>query len=228
MEALSDTLVVVSFDVEEGHEQDFERWLTEECVPRLLESPGYVSAFSGVAVQGAPRYTTILEVDPAATFEFPYDSEATFAPNGSLPERVQVDVAVYSQIFPEKGVLQGVEWRDGGVQPGAVLLNRFNVPDERDEEFNAWYNDEHLPLLAEVPGTISDRRFKAIKGSRKYLARYDLTNPEVPSTDAWLKVRYSPWTMRVGRSIKDPWRVLLAPLGEIQVASRAQASGQSR
>jgi hypothetical protein len=197
---------------------EFNLWQQEVGIPRLLESPGYVSAVRCTAVVGEPRYTTIFEVNPSAAVKHPIDQESTFAPDSDeLSKHVRLDVAVYQQIFPETGVVEGVDWHEEGT-PGAILFNRFNVDPERDEEFNAWYNTEHLPLLATVPGTISDRRFAAVKGKQKYLARYDLANPDVPTTEAWLKIRYTPWTMRVGRSVKDSWRNVLVPIGEIQIA----------
>jgi antibiotic biosynthesis monooxygenase (ABM) superfamily enzyme len=219
--ATSDTLVIVSIDVEPEYEDEFNRWQEEENIPRLLESPGYLSAVRCEAALGTPRLTSIFEVDPSAAVELPIDQASTFVPD-HLASHAQLDVAVYKQIFPEEGVLHGVDWQDQGT-PGAILLNRFNVPPEADEEFNAWYNEEHLPMLAEVPGTISDRRFAAIKGKQKYLARYDLVNTDVPTTEAWLKIRYTPWTKWIGRYVRDSWRVLLVPQGEVQFAKHGLA-----
>jgi hypothetical protein len=218
MKALSDTLIVVAIDVDEEQEAEFNRWHQEVGIPRLLESPGYLSAVRCRAVVGEPRFTTMFEANPSATVKYSFDAESSFAPDSlELAKHVRLNVAVYQQIFPETGVIQGADWREEGT-PGAILFNRFNVLPEREEEFNAWYNDEHLPFLAKVPGTISDRRFVALKGKQKYLARYDLTNPDVPTTEEWLKIRYSPWTMRVGRTVKDAWRNVLVPLEDVQLA----------
>ena len=218
MKALSGTLVIVAIDVEPEWEAEFNHWHEAVGVPRLLESGGYLNSIRCSAVVGEPRYTTMFEVDRSAAFKHPFDQVSTYTPDASeLASHVKLDVAVYQQIFPETGVVQGIDWREEGT-PGAILFNRFNVLPERDEEFNAWYNEEHMPLLAQVPGTISDRRFVAVQGKQKYLARYDLVNPDVPTTEAWLEIRYTPWTMRVGRSVRDSWRNVLVPLGEVQVA----------
>lgn len=222
MNATSDTLVIVSIDVESDYENEFNRWQEEENIPSLLETRGYLSAVRCEAALGTPRYTSIFEVNPlAAADDLPVDQTSTFVPE-TLSSHVQLDIAVYKQIFPEEGVLKGVSWQEG--TPGAILLNRFNVPPGADAEFNAWYNEEHLPLLAEVQGTISDRRFAAVQGKQKYLARYDLVDPEVPTTEAWLKIRYTPWTKWIGQYIRDSWRGVLVPLGEIQYAKQNPAS----
>src|SRR5271163_4175500 len=39
------------------------------------------------------------------------------------------------------------------------LLNAMNVAPEHEAEFNEWYNTEHIPQLAAVPGVIMARRF---------------------------------------------------------------------
>jgi hypothetical protein len=43
-----------------------------------------------------------------------------------------------------------------------------------EDEFNAWYNDEHVPELLRVPGFLSGRRFRATNGQPKYAALYEL------------------------------------------------------
>ena len=43
-----------------------------------------------------------------------------------------------------------------------------------EEEFNAWYDTEHLPELLGLPGVLDGARYVAIKGGPKYLAMYEL------------------------------------------------------
>jgi hypothetical protein len=56
----------------------------------------------------------------------------------------------------------------------------FTSPaDGREEEYNAWYDDIHLPEFSALPGVISGRRFKvtspATDGSPSYAAVYELS-----------------------------------------------------
>ena len=67
---------------------------------------------------------------------------------------------------------------------GGVLLVGLSVPPERDEEFNAWYNTEHIPFLSQVPGVLRARRFEPIDGSKKYLAVYELADTNVIQSEA--------------------------------------------
>ena len=45
-----------------------------------------------------------------------------------------------------------------------LLMVYTDVPVEREEEFNRWYDEEHLLERMEIPGYISARRFKLEEG----------------------------------------------------------------
>ncbi len=80
------------------------------------------------------------------------------------------------------------------------LLVMMDCPRSIEEEFNAWYDTEHIPERLAVPGIVSARRFVCQAGHPKYLAMYDLDAPEVMDSPDYLKVAHgnsSPWTKRV-------------------------------
>ncbi len=69
-----------------------------------------------------------------------------------------------------------------------------------EEEFNAWYDSEHIPERLAVPGILTARRYVCASGHPKYLAMYDLESHAVMSSPAYVRVGYenaSPWTKRV-------------------------------
>jgi len=83
---------------------------------------------------------------------------------------------------------------------GAALLCNFAAPQpEADEEFNDWYDTEHLPRLAAVPGVLTAQRFMAECGSPPYLALYGLADPAVAQSSAWREAAATPWTARIKR-----------------------------
>jgi hypothetical protein len=81
------------------------------------------------------------------------------------------------------------------------LLVLMQPPATIEEEFNAWYDTEHVPERLAVPGVETALRFCSTTGAApKYLAIYDLTAESVLDTDAYRKVageNSSPWTRRV-------------------------------
>jgi hypothetical protein len=56
---------------------------------------------------------------------------------------------------------------------------------EVEMAFNAWYDNEHVPALARVPGVLCARRFRTTGSGPKYVALYHLTSPGVLDTPKW-------------------------------------------
>ena len=91
---------------------------------------------------------------------------------------------------------------------GGLLVNAMNVAPEHEAEFNEWYDHEHIPALAAVPGVMSARRFRDAKGTHRYLALYHLTSPEVPNGPDWKAAASSEWTDRLRPHFRDHLRIL--------------------
>jgi hypothetical protein len=85
-----------------------------------------------------------------------------------------------------------------------------DVPDHGLADFNAWYETEHLPGLARVPGTIRARRYLRKTGHPRSLACYDLVSPAAMERAEWLAVRYTEWSSRVRPLFFNTRRVLYA------------------
>lgn len=66
-----------------------------------------------------------------------------------------------------------------------------------ETDFDRWYETEHLPGLAAVPGTARARRYLAEHSSPRYYACYDLAQREAFGSPAWLAVRATSWSDRV-------------------------------
>lgn len=61
----------------------------------------------------------------------------------------------------------------------AKLMVFSNAKDGRDDEYNKWYDEVHLPELRSIPGVRSGQRYRAqsVDGTppeHSYLAVYDL------------------------------------------------------
>ena len=55
-----------------------------------------------------------------------------------------------------------------------LLLMMTDIDPANEEDFNRWYEEEHLDERMRIPGFINARRFTALEGGPKYLALYDL------------------------------------------------------
>lgn len=97
----------------------------------------------------------------------------------------------------------------GAMEAEGMMMLAMNVPAEIEAEYNAWYNEEHLPLMSKVPGVLRARRFRVADGSHKYFAIYDLATPEVESSEDWKAVGNTPWTLKMKPHFRDPIRLVL-------------------
>jgi hypothetical protein len=81
-----------------------------------------------------------------------------------------------------------------------LLLTMTEPPPAMEEEFNAWYDDEHLAERLAIPGFRSARRWVADvpAGRGKYLGTYELDSPQVLNSEAYLKrfKNQTPWSKR--------------------------------
>jgi hypothetical protein len=85
------------------------------------------------------------------------------------------------------------------------LLVLMQPPPAFEEEFNAWYDTEHIPERLAVPGIETGLRFVCTSGHPRYLAMYDLARPEVMDSPEYMRVahdRSSPWTKRVTSRVR--------------------------
>jgi hypothetical protein len=81
-----------------------------------------------------------------------------------------------------------------------LLLTMTEPPAAMEEEFNAWYDTEHLAERLAITGFRSARRWVArcAPGEGKYLATYELDSPRVLQSPEYL-ARFedaTPWTRR--------------------------------
>jgi hypothetical protein len=83
-----------------------------------------------------------------------------------------------------------------------------DVLPEFDIDLNAWYDQEHLPGLASVPGTVRAARFVNVDGSPRYHACYDLTSTETLGSAPWLAVRGTSWSSRVRPAFRNTKRTM--------------------
>src|SRR6267378_5670649 len=82
-----------------------------------------------------------------------------------------------------------------------IFMVYVDIDAQHVEEFNEWYNKEHLPELLSVPGILSAARYEAVKGSPQYLACYELESVAVMQTPAFTNRPRTPWGQKVSPSV---------------------------
>jgi hypothetical protein len=152
--------------------------------PIIVDRPGVTAVREFALVPGyqfaAPngaRWLTLHELATAASVE----------PAG---DGVQI---VFEQISPPAGWLTASGVVDDGPYPAgaAVLSVVMDVDRDALALFHDWYEEEHLPTMASVPGVRAARRFHAVGGAlpesgrERFLALYELAGAEALSGGAW-------------------------------------------
>jgi hypothetical protein len=84
-----------------------------------------------------------------------------------------------------------------------LLMVYTDVAPEHDEEFNRWYNEEHIPERLSIPGVLSAARYLAVQGNPKYLACYELSEADAWYSDAWQYWLNNPteWSKRMSPGV---------------------------
>jgi len=85
-------------------------------------------------------------------------------------------------------------------EPGKGLLAVWtDIPAAVEEDFNRWYDEEHLAERAGIPGFLNARRYRSLQGTPTYIALYDTVDAHVLQSETYLKVanNATPWTQRV-------------------------------
>ncbi len=93
---------------------------------------------------------------------------------------------------------------------GLFLFYTDLVDSKYEEEFNAWYNTEHLPELLSLPGFLDAARYVAIRGGPKYLAVYELASVEAVRSPEFTGRKRTPWENRMSPRVTGKNQTRLA------------------
>ncbi len=84
-----------------------------------------------------------------------------------------------------------------------ALIVGTNVIPEREEEFNEWYNEVHVPMLLKAPGILRAARYRVESAEGdlpRYLAIYEMESDEgtklfeeSPELEAARRDRFERW-----------------------------------
>ncbi len=75
---------------------------------------------------------------------------------------------------------------------GAVLLSQMQPGAEREDEFNEWYDREHVPARLTLPGFTGACRYIAVQGTPKYAVVYYMTGLDVLQQPPYQQLKQQP------------------------------------
>jgi hypothetical protein len=198
------SLVTVYGAVAPEAEADYNTWYNTHHIPPRMQVPGFLAAVRYRIVGGgneAPRYLTFYELAETAVLKHPVLQRMTDSPD-DWDRRVTAQVKVEGQLIFKRITALGTP----GVEHAPVVFTvRLDVDPAMEEEFNRWYDTEHLPALGGVAGVQSARRYalRFPKGGPQYLTVYEFDHDGVRGTDAWRKAAATPWTAKMQPYLKN-------------------------
>src|SRR4051794_41507863 len=107
-----------------------------------------------------------------------------------------------------------------------IFMVYVNIDAQHVEEFNEWYNKEHLPELLSVPGILSAARYEAVKGGPQYLACYELESVAVRQTPGFPNRARTPGGQEVSPAVL--WKKLRRIGGEPNYPAGGERPGRGR
>lgn len=222
-------LITVRLDVAAEHDAEFNDWYTLEHVPQLTALPGFVRTRRYFCDKADIRYLAWYEtsdetVEAAKDFQYIVAHPTPWSLRmrklyGDRRERMNF------KLMCEVGQVPAPD------APWMYIVHT-DIPDHIVDEYNAWYDQEHLPRCVGIPGVLRARRYTStgIAGSSdngpSYLTAYELTGPDVWDSPAALQARKTPWTEKMRSLFSNTRRALYRLVAP--TVTHEQASSQQR
>jgi hypothetical protein len=199
-------LLVAGFNYSNAAEDEFNDWYDTEHVPERERTRGFINAQRWLGADDPKISIATYDLKSLDVLQSPAYRAIGGANLSPWSKRMTGKCERICR-FEAEQTLPGR--KAGPADAGGMMMFAMNVPAEVETEYNAWYNDEHMPALLTVPGCLSARRFYMVGGTHRYLAVFHLTAPEVQASDAWKQAVGTPWTAKMRPHFRDPLRLVL-------------------
>ena len=198
-------ILVAAMNFSDVAEDEFHDWYDTEHIGERLRVPGFLNAERWIGSADPKVSLALYDLDNVGVLHSPA-YQAVGGANGT-PWTKRVTGRTKSIIRLEgEQILPGDKLAPVG-EAAALLFISMNVAPEQEADFNDWYNKEHLPALAGVPGVLCARRYRGSGAPQRYCAMYHLANPDVPNSAAWKTAANTPWTERMRPNFRDYLRL---------------------
>ena len=202
-------VLIAAMDFSTCPEDEFHDWYDLEHVPERLRIPGFINAQRWIDVENPKISVATYDLDTVGVLHSPpylAIAGANSSPWTKRTQRFRKSLTRYEgeQILPGDAIAPS--------NAGGLLLVGMTPAAEDETAFNAWYDTEHVPALARVPGVLCARRFRTAAGNTKYIALYHLASPGVVDSAEWKQASAStPMPAQVRDRIGNRLRFVCRP-----------------
>ncbi|MGE3784270.1 MAG: hypothetical protein AB7H71_16230 [Alphaproteobacteria bacterium] len=180
-----------------------------EHVPERLRISGFINAQRWIDAENPKISVATYDLNTVGVLHSPpylAIAGANSSPWTKRTQRFRKSLLRYEgeQILPGDAVAPA--------NAGGLLLVGMTPAAADETAFNAWYDTEHVPALARVPGVLCARRYRMKDGGTKYVALYHLASPGVVDTPEWKQASGStPMPPHVREKIGNRLRFVCRP-----------------
>ena len=196
--------LIAAMNIGRAAEDEFHDWYDTEHLPERQRVPGFLVCQRWIGASDPRISVATYDLETLSVLKSPRYLAIGGENLSPWSKRVTARVERLMR-FEGDQILPGDQLPPEGA--GALLLNAMNITPAVEAEFNEWYDKEHIPALAAVPGVLAARRFRGT-GNRTYVALYHLAAPEVQESAEWKKARESDWTDRLKAHFRDHLRLV--------------------
>jgi hypothetical protein len=203
---MANGLLIAALDFSGVPEDEFNDWYDSEHLPERQRVPGFLTAERWLGTDAPGQSVATYDLADLAVLQGP--AYRAIGGENLSPWSKRITAKCHRLLrFEGEQVLPGQA--TGAADAGGLLLVAMTPAPEVEIAFNAWYDTEHVPALARVPGVLAARRFRAPGGQPRYVALYHLSGPEVPAGAAWKAASEStPMPASVRPHISDRLRLV--------------------
>ena len=191
---MAEGLMFVLSQPRPGEEQEFHSWYDDEHAPARLTVPG---------IRTAERYAATDDARPdwLALYETDLDALATPAYRKLSTDRSEREARVMGRLETlDRRVYELIDDHGApGNGPAPVVMARgMTVPRPAMADLDAWYLEEHIPLLSAVAGWGRIRRYRLVEGAgTAHMAIHEISGMDVFGTEEYRAAITTPWRDRV-------------------------------
>jgi len=202
-------ILIAAMNSGNAADDEFNDWYDTEHLPERQGVPGFLRCQRWMGTQDKRVSIATYDLDNVGVLQGPGYSAIGGANLSPWSKRVTSQVERLMR-FEGEQVVPGDAVAPSGA--GGLLIATMNVDPAAEAAFNDWYNAEHLPQLAAVPGVLCALRYRSPEAQpeRKYLSLYHLVSPDVQATPAWKSAASTPWTEKMRPHFRDHLRVVCA------------------
>ncbi|HEY4095372.1 MAG TPA: hypothetical protein VGM33_07680 [Baekduia sp.] len=163
-----------------GNEADFHDWYNNEHIPARMRIPGFTEAIRYEQDEDAEtaRWLACYFLDDMAALETDVYLRLKSDP-GERTARMLGEVNGFTRYICDQTSDTGASSEETGL----LYVVAFSVPESDRADFDGWYDEEHVPLLMQVPGWRRVRRFAVRPGFAgppwTHLALHELRDRDV-------------------------------------------------